>query len=365
MRRSNSSVKAPEAPRRRRPDLRGFTIVELVVAIAVAGLVILTVATSLSRIGKTRDVARTRLEAVTRANAALDAVRRDLISVIRDGDLFYTRILLFDGTSFTDYGAMDRDEIVVFNNRLRPMRRDEYAGEGGEYESQYRIVDDRSGSVLWLRRDAVPDENPEGGGMAIPSIDGIVGLQIEAYDGEAWYPDWDSDYFGLPWALRITVTATGESADRESSNPEFSTITLRTQIPIDRIVPPPPPAEDEESAGEEAGADGTGEEGGEGGVNGAGGGAAGLDGGGALGVDGGAIGVPGFGGGRGPGGGRGGSKPNGGFGGAGGGGGGGFGGGGIGQPPSIGRPGSGRGSFGTGTISGGSRGGFSLGSRAR
>jgi len=57
----------------------GFTIVELVVAIAVSALVIVTVSTALSRISRTRDVARTRLEAVTRAGAALDAVRRDLV----------------------------------------------------------------------------------------------------------------------------------------------------------------------------------------------------------------------------------------------------------------------------------------------
>ncbi len=229
-----------------RATRRGFTIVELVVAIAVSAIVIVTVSTALSRISRTRDVARTQLEAVTRANAALDSVRRDLISVVRDSDLFYTRVLLLDGTTYTQYGPMSRDEVLVFNNRLRPMHRDEYAGEGGEYESQYRIDDDRDGSVLWMRRDAVPDENGEGGGMAVPSIDGVVGIEVEAYDGEAWYPDWDSDVFGLPWALRVTVTATGESSGHESVDPMNSLITLRTQIPIDRIVPPPPPPEEEE-----------------------------------------------------------------------------------------------------------------------
>ena len=247
----------------RGPAMRGFTIVELVVAIAVSAIVIVTVSSALSRISKTRDVARTRLEAVTRANAALDAIRRDIASVVRDGDLFYTRVLLRDAPAFTEYGQVDRDEILVFNNRLRPMRRDEYAGEGGEYESQYRIEDDRQGSVLWMRRDAVPDENGEGGGMAIPMVEGIVGLQIEAYDGESWYPDWDSDVFGLPWALRVTVLATGESPDNPATDPQRATVSLRTQIPIERIVPPPPPPEEEDEAtdpnaagDEQAGADG-------------------------------------------------------------------------------------------------------------
>ena len=347
---------------------RGFTIVELVIAIAVSAMVIVTVSTALSRISKTRDVARTRLDAVTRANAALDAVRRDLVSVVRDGDLFYSRVLLFDGASFTPYGMMGRDEILVFNNRLRPMRRDDYAGEGGEYESQYRIEEDSSGSVLWLRRDAVPDEMGEGGGMAIPSVEGIVGIEVEAYDGEAWYPDWDSDVYGLPWALRVTVTATGESLDNPSSDPTRSLVTLRTQVPIDRIVPPPPPPEEDEAAkdGETpTGEDAAGEEGG----NQAGAGGA-LPPGVEIEAGGNAGGGRGPGGGRRPGGGGGGGgggrRPGGG-GGVGGGdgieGGGGFGGGN--RPPTSNRPSRGRGQASVGGSVGGIRGGFSTSSRGR
>jgi len=223
MRRSShvgKAVRRPQRPERRIRLLGGFTIVELVIAIAVSAVVVITIGTVLSRISRGRDAARLRLDAVTRANAALEGVRRDLASVVRDGDLFNTRVLLLDGTAFTAYGPMDRDEVLVYNNRLRPLQRDAYAGEGGEYESHYRVSDDPDGSALWLRRDAVPDENGVGGGVAIPSVDGVVGVSIEAYDGEAWYPDWDSDEMGLPWALRVTVTATGDEAGRRTHRSE-------------------------------------------------------------------------------------------------------------------------------------------------
>jgi type II secretion system protein J len=265
----------------RRPSSRGFTIIELVVAIAVSAIVVVTISTVLSRIGKSRDVTRTRLDAVTRATAALDGLRRDLSSIVRSADLFDTRLILLDGQAFSEYGAMDRDEVLVYNNRLRPMQRDEYQGEGGEYESQYRIMDDRDGSVLWMRRDAVPDENGEGGGLAMPAVDGVVGVSIEAYDGEAWYPDWDSDELGLPWALRVTVTATGDAPGAEPTDAASSLAVLRTQIPIDRIVPPPPPPEDDAAMDdgtgttgaddEEKGVDGSGLTGGDG-MSGVGGG---------------------------------------------------------------------------------------------
>ena len=237
MPRRKSSATKPQRRDAREPRA-AFTIVELVIAIAVAALVVVTITTVLSRITRSRDAARVRLEAVTRASAALDTIRRDLQSVLRDGDLFYTRVVLYDGLTFTPYGEMDRDEVLVYNTRMRPIQRDAYSGEGSEYETQHRVEDDDAGSVLWTRRDAVPDEVGEGGGMATPAVDGVVGVSIEAYDGEQWYPDWNSDEMGLPWALRVTVSATGDLAGQEPTEARRAIATLRTQIPIDRIVPP-------------------------------------------------------------------------------------------------------------------------------
>jgi hypothetical protein len=186
----------------------------------------------------------------------------------------------------------DRDELLIYNNRLRPMKRDDYQGEGGEYESQYRV--EPGSDVLWMRRDAVPDENGEGGGMAIPIVDGVVAVSIEAYDGESWYPDWDSDTMGLPWALRVSVTAAGGPTDGVDALNLPPVVTLRTQIAIDRIVPPP---EDEEAMESE---DGLGEEGANG-ADGAGGTGMGSG----EGVIPGGMGGPGGGPGVGPGGGSG------------------------------------------------------------
>ena len=244
-------------PSRRSPhgsSRQGFTLIELVIAISVGAVVVVSIGGVLSRVSRARDIARNQLDAVSRANTALDAIRTDLASVIRVEDLYHTRLMLLDGTGYSPLGAADRDEVLVYNNRLRPMRRDEYQGEGGEYESQYRL--DSTEGVLWMRRDAVPDQNGEGGGMAIPVVDGVIGVSVEAYDGEAWYPDWDSDEMGLPWALRVSVTAVG--GDLAEPTERMPVVTLRTQIPIDRIVPPPQ-LEDEEGTGEGEGEDGLGE----------------------------------------------------------------------------------------------------------
>ena len=138
----------------------------------IASLVIGAVATALSQLGDAKRISRQRHAAFLRANAALEAMRRDVVSVIRSDDLFYTRLLVYSGSG----AGFDRDEIVVFTTRLRAVRNiDNFNGEGVEYETQYRIEEDELGPVLWQRRDAVPEEYPLGGGIAVPLVDGTVG----------------------------------------------------------------------------------------------------------------------------------------------------------------------------------------------
>jgi len=245
---------------------RGFTLVELILAGSIAALVLITVVTTLSQVGRARTISRSRLLAHLRADAALDAVRRDLTSVLRDADLFHARVLLLDSNTTTVLGRdrldLARDEVLVFNGRLEPLGEIDYNGEGGEYETQYRIDEDDHGVALWQRRDAVPDEWPDGGGVATPIAEGLVALEIRAYDGQEWYDEWDSDLDGLPWGFQISVTAIGTEDGSLDDADSATMATLRTHVAVDRIVPPwvepeeeEPPAEDA-AAGEDGALDG-------------------------------------------------------------------------------------------------------------
>jgi pyruvate/2-oxoglutarate dehydrogenase complex dihydrolipoamide acyltransferase (E2) component len=128
---------------------------------------------------------------------------------------------------------------------MRSIQPIEYQGEGREYETHYRIEDDELGAALWRRRDAVPDEVPDGGGMAEPIADGVVGLLVEASDGlGSWRPEWDSDIDGVPMLVRITVTAVGTPVGQDATR-DTTEVTLRTMVAIDRVIEPkedePPP----------------------------------------------------------------------------------------------------------------------------
>ncbi|MBC02361.1 MAG: hypothetical protein CMJ34_03520 [Phycisphaerae bacterium] len=302
---------------RRRTPRRGFTLVELLLAGMIAAMVLVTVVVTLSQIGRAREVSRARLLAHLRADAALDAIRGDLTSVLRDADLFHSRVLLYDGSSIVvaDGERIDvgRDEVLVFNTRLQPLGEIDYNGEGGEYETQFRIDEDQFGVALWERRDPVPDDWPDGGGVATPIAEGVIGIDIMAYDGQDWFEEWDSDVDGLPWGFRVEVISLGNPrGDLEEIDPK-TLVVLRTHVSIDRIIPPyvEPDEEDEEGMG----AMGEGDEDGVGGAGGAGGAGAGGFGG----KDGGPGGIraPGGVGSRGGSGGRGGSTGGRGFGGGG------------------------------------------------
>ena len=322
-------------------DKRGFTIIELVVAIMITAIISGAVATSISQLGKARNISRIRMTASRRASDALENIRRDVQSTVRSDDLFDTRLLLAPEVARSPIGEVDRDQMLLFATRLRPIRSIEYSGEGNEYETQYRIEEDRDGPALWRRRDAVPDEFEDAGGIAEPIGDGVIGVRFEAFDGESWVQVWDSDVNGLPISIRATVTASGARPGEDAFLDARSLSVMRTEIPIDRVIKPKLDAATlaaiaEEEAAAQAAAGGGAAAGGDA-ATGATGAATGGSGGGSMGENGG--------GGRG---GKGGDMNQGGGGGKGGGRGGqgGQGGatgpGGI-RPPSSGNPGGGRG----------------------
>ncbi len=217
---------------------RGFTIIELVVAIIIAAIISGAVASSLSQLSRARDISRIRMTASRRATDALESIRRDVQSTLRSDDLFETRLRLAPEVARSSIGEVDRDQLLLFATRLRPIRSIDYSGEGSEYETQYRIEEDRDGAALWRRRDAVPDEFEDAGGIAQSVGDGVIGVRFEAFDGQSWVQDWDSDVDGLPISIRATVTACGVRPSEDAFADPRSFAVMRTEIPIDRVVKP-------------------------------------------------------------------------------------------------------------------------------
>lgn len=294
---------------------RGFTLIELVVAGTVAALVLGAVTFSLSQLGRTRRIATERAEAFQRATTALERLRRDVAATIRSDDLFVTRFLLSTDEPGLRTRNNVRSDLLLFSESLRSIEPIEYQGEGREYETHFRIEDDELGSALWCRRDPVPDRTPDGGGVAEPVADGVVGMLVEASaNGAAWRDEWDSDVDGIPERVRISVKAVGTPVGADLDR-DATEVTLTTMVAIDRVVQPLP---EEPPPDESGGTDGAAPPGAGGGLAGGGapaGGGAAAGGSGAAGVGGGGgngLATGGAGGGGRPGAGGGGGRPTGG-----------------------------------------------------
>ena len=81
---------------------RGFTLIEMMVACVITAFIMGSVAMSLGQLSRAKTTCKERLDAHLRADVAVAALRRDIVTIIRTDDLFWTRLLLIDDTVATD-----------------------------------------------------------------------------------------------------------------------------------------------------------------------------------------------------------------------------------------------------------------------
>lgn len=245
--RPKSIARMPRAARRKPRAAAhppAFTLVELLIASIITVFIAGATTTAISQALKARTATQARLQARARADAAAGRIADDLQHAVRDTDLFFARLVVMDGGD-------QPDELLFYMRSHRVVRPLSGQPEGDEYEVQYRLAfGEPDGSShrpeaggtgghrpeagatgsLWRRVDPVPDEYPDGGGVASPIVDGLTSLSVEATDGLLWYTTWDSDADGYPHAVRIVLTASDDTGR--------TTATARRTIALDRTPQP-------------------------------------------------------------------------------------------------------------------------------
>lgn len=211
----------PRSLRAGRP--RGFTIAEIIVAVIITAFVAAATSVALTQAARARDASTAKVEARARAELAAGRIAQDIENTVRHEEVFFSRVKVTDGNA----GGIARDELLVYSRSLKLIRTRSEQGEGGEYEVQFRLDNVPRGVVppptrvtrgeslgtplaLWRRADPVPDDVPDGGGIAAAIVDGVLSLEIQAYDGTTWFNSWESDSDGYPHAISIQVTATDD-----------------------------------------------------------------------------------------------------------------------------------------------------------
>jgi len=255
----------PRHPASRPHRRRGMTLLEMIVGAVIVALVAGATAFTVGQSVQASRAAESRERVRDAANLAADQVARDIAGVLRDGDLYYARVLLIDGEAEVvfDNGRRERyaaDELLIFSRAplaARGTNRGQLGerSEGGDFEVHYRLAtleagpggrqfsargrtlvgpNDEPGGILWRRIDPQPDDTPDGGGIVFPVMEGVIEFSVEALNVDRWVAQWDSDRQGYPHALRVTVRVVEPVS---YGSPRREAVARRT-VAIDRVPLP-------------------------------------------------------------------------------------------------------------------------------
>jgi prepilin-type N-terminal cleavage/methylation domain-containing protein len=218
-----------ERGRRRWPfGRRSFTLVELLVALTIGSLLVVSVVSATRALSGTRQSAERRMARSSAARRAMETIVAALRNVRRDP--------IRDQPVIVGHpGGADGDRIdlqVISDHRVRPD-----GAESDQYEMSFFLAKPagQPWPVLMCRKDHGLDEHPADGGIVTVVTEGIIALSFQYYVDNQWSDQWSSVEPRAPDAVRVTVVAVGSEAGDARVRP--TPLSLSTVVPI-RVNPP-------------------------------------------------------------------------------------------------------------------------------
>lgn len=178
-------------------DHRGFTLLELLVALAVGSLVLLAVTTTLFSLNRAHQQVSERMEQQRSLRNSVDLLRRELSAAIfRPND----KLLRFQVQDRDFYGKpASTMQLATLSAPLDSATSDQQIVLYQAEEQQERI------RLTRASRDYFQTDTPKPN--QYPLLDGLDGFLVECYDGSKWVKTWDTELNrSLPKQVRITIT---------------------------------------------------------------------------------------------------------------------------------------------------------------
>lgn len=178
-------------------DRCGFTLLELLLALAIAALVLAAAYTTLFSLTQAQERATKSMEQRRALRTTLDRLRCELSSIVYRNNNPQLRFIV-----------QDRD---YFGKPASAMQYATIAPPGDSntadlQRARYRILEESNGRLVLHRASqglfAVQERTDDG----YPLLHGLEGFLVECFDGGKWVTTWDTNLTpALPKMIRVTV----------------------------------------------------------------------------------------------------------------------------------------------------------------
>ncbi len=184
---------------------KGFTLVEILIAVAIVSLILTIIYGSYTSSIDTMNYTQEKMEVFSMTRLTLSRMNEELTSSFFSED---SEDVMFSGEEgkidfisssheriFKDSKECDLVEIGYFTE----------AAEVGASGTESLLVR-RESLSLWRRADRTPDDDVLEGGEKEKLVEGLKGIEFKYYDGEEWRDEWDSkEESCLPQAVKVIL----------------------------------------------------------------------------------------------------------------------------------------------------------------
>ncbi len=193
---------ASKPMRSSRRTIRGFTLVEVLIASTITGFIALVAVGALKAITASAERIDESINRTSEIRFAATTLQRDLLNLYRDQTQENTEFIAM-GEDATDGGS----SYLLFYTVSRAKARLEEP-EGEIYEVEYYLQHEDEKSCLMRRMWPNPDkETMEPGGILMVIAEDVEIFQVRFFDGEEWSLEWPEEMETLPHLLEATIVA--------------------------------------------------------------------------------------------------------------------------------------------------------------
>ncbi|AQQ71385.1 hypothetical protein SMSP2_01758 [Limihaloglobus sulfuriphilus] len=193
----------------------GFTLLELMVALAIMGVIALSMYSSIFIASRAKDTTDAALGPYNTIMPAFDMMRNDIIAAMSPGGLFAG---YFTGTEESAGDDLYSSYVSFYTAGFRPsagekasniIRVEYFLGDAFEYDDKYSLYDiqEESEQLVLIRRKTLNLLSTDSGLYEDEIVcRGLASFALEYYDGYSWVSSWDPEASDIPLPMAVRVS---------------------------------------------------------------------------------------------------------------------------------------------------------------